>query len=473
MNKFFYPKVSVFLGAVALLQLSVFAQDPRIERIDRFVAAKHKFHGFSGNVLIAEKGKIIYRRSLGWSDERLRKPLHDGSIFNIASISKEFTAAAVMLCLERGLLTLDDPLAKYLPEVPYEGITIRQMLTHTSGLPEQNELLYKYWASEKPVTNQDMLAQLIKYKPETAFKPGTDFKYCNTNYTLLALVVEKVSRTPFQDFVERNLFAPAGMTQTRFLNPSAGNYRTITGQVENYLFDPERNKFFPPEEIPQWKKAIPLLGLTGAGNIYSTAGDLLKWQESLTAAKILKPESLALMTTPQVEANVDGSDAYGFGIAIKSIYGDKKIFHYGGTLGFWNALQHFPQADRTVIVLSNNEGEKQLTNALAAILFDQPVVLPSVHKAVKLSLADLNRFVGTYRTANGNSFNVENREGKLFRVVPNGEPKELKPESKTTLFYDDGSDRQVQLILQKNQEVSKALFISQGLVIELAKSKLE
>ena len=172
------------------------------------------------------------------------------------------------------------------------------------------------------------------------------------------------------------------------------------------------------------------------------------------------------METPHVQANVDGSDAYGYGLAIKSLYGDTKIFHYGGTLGYWTSLQHFKKTNRTIIVLTNNESEKSLANA--AILFNQPVVLPSPHKETTLSPAQLNKFVGTYQAANGNSFSIENRNGKLFRVVGNGEPKELKAESPSKLFYDDESDRQIEFVFDK-LGVKAVRFISQGLVTELKK----
>ena len=242
------------------------------------------------------------------------------------------------------------------------------MLTHTSGLPEQNELMYKYWASERPVTSGDVIEYLVKYHPDVAFKPGEDFKYCNTNYSLLALVVERVSGQKFQDFVAKNIFEPLGMKQTHFLKVEGGTFGVLPNQTQNYIFDQERKQLLPPEEIPQWRKALPLKGLVGAGNIYSTTADLLKWQESLKTAKVLKRESIGAMESPQVRAAVNGSDAYGYGLAVKSIYNDTKIFHYGGTLGYWNSLQHFKQADLTLIVLSNNEGEKGLTNAIAAIL---------------------------------------------------------------------------------------------------------
>lgn len=462
----------VFIAVLILFfQSNGLAQTAKIKLINDFVAAKQKYHNFNGNVLVAEKGRVIYKKSAGYADLRAKQPLTDGSVFNLASISKQFTAAAVMLAKERGLLSLDDSLAKYFPEIPYERITIRQMLTHTSGLPEQNELMYKHWNSDAPVTNKDMVEYLIKYKPEAAFKAGEGFKYCNTNYALLAMIVEKVSGEQFQGFMTKNFFEPLEMKQTRFLNPTAGNYKTIPNQTENYIFDAEKKQFLPPQEIPQWKKAMPVTGLVGAGNIHSTAADLLKWQESLKTAKILKPESIVEMESPQVKGSVDGSDAYGYGLAVKSIYDDTKIFHYGGTLGYWNSIQHFKNADRTIIVLTNNESEKGLTNAIAAILYDQKVTLPSKHIEVKLSPEQLNRFVGRYELNGNFAFAIEAREGKLYRIVKNGEPKELKPESKTKLFYTDGIDRQIELIFDGRQAVKQVFFIADGINLELKKVK--
>lgn len=326
-----FSKFLILAVIISLTQTAALAQKSKIALINDFVTSKRKYHNFNGNVLVAEKGKIVYQRSFGYADFKNKIPLTKDSVFNIASIGKQFTAAVVMLLVERGLIGLDDSLSKYLPEVPYDNITIRQMLTHTSGLPEQNELMFKYWNSDNPVTNRDVVEYLIKYKPAAAFKPGENFKYCNTNYSLLALIVEKVTKQKFEDFVTKNIFMPLEMKQTRYLKPTAGNYKTIPNQTENYIADTEGKKFLLPQDIPEYKNAVALLGLTGAGNIYSTTGDLHKWQESLKTAKILKGESINEIQSPQVKGNVDGSDAYGFGLAIKSIYGDTKIFHYGGS----------------------------------------------------------------------------------------------------------------------------------------------
>jgi CubicO group peptidase (beta-lactamase class C family) len=463
-------KLIVFVAVLLLSQSPAFTQKAKTALINDFVAAKAKYHKFNGNVLVAEKGKVIYKKSFGFADFKNKKPLNDESVFNIASVSKQFTAAAVMLLVERGLLNLEDPLAKYFPEIPYEGITVRQMLTHTSGLPEQNEFMFKYWQSADPITNKEMVEYLLKYKPEAAFKPGESFKYCNTGYSLAAMIVEKVSGQRFQDFVTKNIFEPLEMRQTRFLNPQPGNYKTIPNQTENYIADTEGKEYFLPQEIPMYRNAVALTGLVGAGNIHSTTADLLKWQESLRTEKILKRTSIEQMKSPQIRSSVDGSDSYGYGLAIKEVYGDTKIFHYGGTLGFWNSLQHFTNANRTIIVLTNNESEKGLTNAIAAILFDQAVALPSAHKEIKLKPEELNRFVGTYQAANGNSFSVENRAGKLYRIVPNGEPKQLKPESKNKLFYED-VDRQVEFVFDRRQQVKQVFFIADGIRLELKKIK--
>ena len=462
-------KTTFLIAAIVLLcQTTSLGQNPKIRLINDFVIAKQKYHRFNGNVLVAEKGRVIYAKSAGYSDSKVKQPLTDGSVFELASVTKQFTAAAVMLCKEKGLLSLDDNLSKYIPELPYEGITIRHMLTHTSGLPEQNELMYKVWDSDKAATNRDLIEQLVKHKPEVYFKAGENFKYSNTNYALLASIVEKVSGQTFRNFMAKNFFEPLGMKNTRVIDWGSENYRTISRHTMSYIFDQETQQYRLPEEMPQWKKALPLNGIVGSRGVNTTTLDLLKWQESLKTAKILSRQSVSEMQSPQIEGSVDGSDSYGYGLAIKSMYGDTKIFHNGGWNGYWNSLQHFETADRTIIVLSNNDSEKGLANAIAAILFDQKVALPSEHKEIKLSPSDLNNFVGTYE-ANGRSFNIENRNGKLYRVIEGGEPKELKPESKTKLFYED-SDRQIEFVFNKGL-VKQVFFISEGLKLELRKIK--
>jgi hypothetical protein len=222
--------------------------------------------------------------------------------------------------------------------------------------------------------------------------------------------------------------------------------------------------------MPQWKKALPLNGIVGSRGLNMTTSDLFKWQESLKTAKILSRQSILEMESPQVKANVDGSDAYGYGLAIKALYDDTKIYHNGGWNGYWNSLQHFKRADRTVIVLSNNDSERGLANALAAILFGQQVALPSDHREKSLSPELLSRFVGVYAAANGSSFSIENRDGRLYRVIPNAEPKELKTESRTKLFYADDSDRQIEFDFNK-RATRRVFFISDGLKMELRKVK--
>jgi CubicO group peptidase (beta-lactamase class C family) len=247
-----FSKFLILVIIISLPQTAAFAQKSKIPLINDFVTAKHKYHNFNGNVLVAEKGRAIYQKSLGYADFKNKIPFAKDSIFNIASISKQFTAA-IMLAVERGLLSLDESLAKYFPEISYENITVRQMLTHTSGLPEQNELMFKYWNSADPITNKNVIEFLVKYKPEAAFKPGVDFKYCNTNYSLLAMIVEKVSGQTFQTFLTKNIFEPLEMKQTGFLNPQPGNYKRFP--IRRKITSPTREakSICCPKKFPNTK----------------------------------------------------------------------------------------------------------------------------------------------------------------------------------------------------------------------------
>ena len=433
------------------------------------MTAKQKYHHFNGNVLVAENGKLIYKKKAGYSDFKGGLPLNDRSVFEIASVTKQFTAAAVLLCQQRGLLSLDNLVSKYLPQLPYQGNTLRQLLTHTSGLPEQNELMYKLWDSDKTATNNDLIETLQKNKPELTSKLGESFKYSNTNYALLASIVERVSGQRLRDFMSKNFFQPLKMKDTQILDWQAGDYSIIPNHTKSYSLDEETKRYRQPEEMPQWKKALPLNGIVGSRGVNTTMLDLLKWQKNLKASNILTADNINGMRSSQVQGRVDGFDSYGYGLAIKSQYGDTKVYHYWGWNGYWTALLHFQNSDRTIIVLSNNDTEKGLANVLAAIMFDQRVELPSLHIESMLNAEQLDRFAGTYE-ANRNSFDIENRSGKLFRVVKNGEPKELKAESANELFYDDGSDRQIEFIFEKNL-IKQVFFVSEGIKIELKKVK--
>ncbi len=173
---------------------------------------------FNGTILYAENGETIFKNAYGYEDFRQKDSLQLNSTFQLASVSKMFTAAAIMLLKEKSKLQFDDTITKFIPEFPYYGITIRQLLTHRSGLSRYMSLADKYWDVNKPINNEEVIDLFVKYKPDPYFKPNDGFHYCNTNYALLASVVERVSGKPFDVFVKEHIFGPLKMNDSFVYN---------------------------------------------------------------------------------------------------------------------------------------------------------------------------------------------------------------------------------------------------------------
>jgi len=320
----------------------------------------------NGNVLVAENGKAIYKKSFGYANFKNKIPNSETSRFNIASISKTFNAVAILQLKEKGKLNIDDPVKKYLPEFRYADITIRHLLSHTSGLPDNN--LYDDLYEKEPlriVTNKDILPQLNQWKEPLAFKPGEKWGYSNTNYNVLALVVEKVSGQTFQDYLQENIFSKAKMSDTYLLGEFPQrrkdanrvlNHRLIRSYAENPI-DIENKNFEVFNAI-----TYRLSGLKGQGNIVSTANDLLKYDQSLYSGVLLKQATLDEAFTPTKLNNGElaetfmnlGKNYYGLGWFIfDDVSKGKIVWHTGGIPGSLSIFLRNIQTHQTVILLDN------------------------------------------------------------------------------------------------------------------------
>mgnify|MGYP001546062255 CR=1 FL=1 len=173
---------------------------------------------FNGNVLVAKNGKIIFQKSFGYADFDTKRLLNDSSVFELASVSKQFTAMGILLLVEKGKIKLSDSLRKFFPQLPYHNITIRNMLTHTSGLPAYDNEMALKWDHKKIAFNKDVINFLAKEKPPIRFQPGKKWEYSNTAFVLLASIIEKVSGQSFKNYMAENIFTPLGMTHSRVYN---------------------------------------------------------------------------------------------------------------------------------------------------------------------------------------------------------------------------------------------------------------
>lgn len=362
------------------------AQADRAGRLDSLFQSLHQHGQLNGNVLVAEKGHIIYKQSFGYADFPVKKPNEDGSRFSIGSVSKIFTSIAVLQLKEKGKLRLNDPLVKYLPGFQYPEITIRHLLSHTSGLPDYE--LYGQLVDKNPEKiffNTDILPSLKVWNKPLYFKPGEKWQYSNTNFSLLALLVEKVSRRSFQDYVKKEIFLPANMPGTYFLTDTAKV--TDPDRVNNYqyptLFTAEPQHVAGISKV-RWR-LYNLSGFVGQGNIITNATDLLSFDQALYTNKLINATTLEEAFTPTklnngetISADIGiGRASYGLGWFIfTDTTAGKVVWHGGGVPGAVAIFLRNITRKQAVIVLDNAFSEGIYQNGVNAlrILDQQPIL---------------------------------------------------------------------------------------------------
>ncbi|MDZ7742508.1 MAG: serine hydrolase domain-containing protein [Bacteroidota bacterium] len=306
----------------------------------------HQRVGFNGTVLYGEKGRLIYKNAFGYADARKNDSLTTSSAFQLASVSKMFTATAILILKEREKLGLDDTLSSIFPGFPYEGVTIRHLLTHRSGLSRYMSLAHDKWTEKtRPFSNQDMLDLFIKYKPDPYFSPDRGFHYCNTNYALLACVVEKVSGMSFDKFVKMNIFRPLHMHNSFVYNHN--NDSLVPFYVE---------KGVPGYEYRGWRvyqcRDYYLNGVMGDKGVYSTVEDLFKFDQALYNGLILGDSTLREAFSSGSPEYWKRKDNYGFGWRIRTRE-DSCVYHYGWWKGFRAFFIRDLKNEKTIIVLNN------------------------------------------------------------------------------------------------------------------------
>ncbi len=315
---------------------------------------------FNGQVLVAKNGQILYEKVQGFEDFKKNKLMSVSTPIHLASISKTFTGMAILKLLEENKLGLDDPITKYFSLFPFPNITIMELLCHRSGLPEYENFFQSYSyrvgyrkarngrkikytyrisqnipISKRYYSNQDVLAYICKYKPSLYFSPNSHFDYCNTNYVLLALIIEKISGETFPQYIKRNIFDPLGMNHSFVLSLS---------NAENLV------PSFQPNNTPYPTKNIDFI--YGEKNVYSTAEDLLKWDKCLYSENFLKNETKELAFTPHNEMR-DGVHSYGLAWRMIVNPEEKIIYHNGWWHGNNTVFTRFIKDTVTVIVLGN------------------------------------------------------------------------------------------------------------------------
>ena len=351
---------------------------------------------FNGNVLVADKGKIILEKSYGLANEETKQNLNNETIFELASVSKQFTAMGIVLLEKQGKLKYDDNISKYIPELSFYGnITIRNLVNHTGGLSDYMELFEEEWDKTKFATNQDIVNEFAKHKPKADFQPGEKYEYSNTGYALLGLIIEKVSKKSFGEFLSKSIFQPLGMRNT-FVYRSRFEPKKIENYALGYVNDSLGNKVLLNSFGKEFYTYY-LDGIVGDGMVNSTTEDLLKWDRTLYSTKLINSTDKELIFS-SVKTK-DGKDSnYGFGWAIGNSekYG-KIVNHSGGWAGYITFLERHLDNDKTIIILQNNSTNLTTipTKEVRRILYNELLETDTL-ESVTLPSKELDKYEGAY-----------------------------------------------------------------------------
>jgi len=319
--------------------------------LDAYVDKLYNKRGFNGSVVIGRGGYMVYKKHVGYSNLTYRvKPINDTSIFQLASLSKQFTAAAVMLLYQQGRINYDDPVTKYIEGFPYQEVTLRHLLHHTSGVPNYMWLAEQKWKEETPPDNGEMIKMMCQYDLKLHFEPGIRYKYSNTGYMILVGIVEQISEQPIDAFLDAHFFSKLGMNNTyarSFSDNPIHKYRKDSrypSELLGYRWTYRRYVSIPPTVND---------GVIGDKGIYSTAVDLLKWDQALEQHFILADTTLEAAYKKGVTSRGD-TIPYGFGYHIPKGRKDLKAYHNGVWNGFTNTYRKYHEDSLAIILLSNS-----------------------------------------------------------------------------------------------------------------------
>ncbi len=334
--------------------------------IENMARESYEKGGFNGAWLYAENGDIVSKGCVGFRDPENTLPITEDTIFQLASVSKTFTSAAVMLAVRKGLLSLDDEITKFFPEIPYPGVTIRHLLTHTGGVPDyfdDTDWFINIWKEEKRVPgNDEILRFLRETKAKPYFAPGEGLRYSNTGYNLLALAVERLTGIPYEEFLHKNIFEPAGMTSTRCCH-----IRRDGVPFENYaratVF--ENGRYVADIDSEEDGDVVAFDGLNGDDYVFTNIFDMLRWDKALREGKVLTLEEQESMYTPGKltsgeDAVYDADDGLGYGFGWATGRDEalgRIVSHSGGMPGVATWFERFLDADRVLVILSNRDVE--------------------------------------------------------------------------------------------------------------------
>lgn len=418
------------------------SSEPDLARMQQIIQSQVDAKKFMGTVLVERDGKVLLDQGYGYANLEWNIPNLPTTKFRLGSVTKQFTAASILLLEERGKLNVNDPVKKYIPDAPatWDKVTIYHLLTHTSGIPSFTGFPDYASTEAKPSTPQELVAR-FRDKPLN-FEPGEKWEYSNSGYVLLGYLLEKISGQKYADFVQENIFTPLGMKDSGYDSNSA----VIAHRASGYTPSPNGtvNSGYIDMSIP-----------FSAGALYSTTEDLMRWEEGLFGGKVLSAAELQKMTKPFKEN-------YAFGLGVNDEHGYKLIDHGGGIEGFNTQLSYYPNDKLVVVVLANLNGSApgEIARNLAAVVHGEKVVLPSERKEITVPSAVLAKYPGTYQLSPMFSITVT-LDGSQLITQGSGQGKvPIFPESET-MFFAKVVDAEIEFVRNEKGEAT-AIILHQG-----------
>jgi CubicO group peptidase (beta-lactamase class C family) len=440
-------------------------------KIDKYMQAKVEFYNFSGTILISRNDSILFEKGYGLANREWNISNTINTKFNIASNTKQFTAACILQLEEQGKLNLNDKLSKYFSGFEYgDTVTLHMLLTHSSGI--QDYFGYKEFSEIKPVSiTKDSLLNLIKTKLYD-FLPGVDLHYSNSNYFLLGLIVEKVSGQTLEDYLNEHILRIVGMNNTGvnkfdtiLANRASGYVSSSKGIVNAFNENYRPNLMF------------------AVGSMYSTVDDLYKWNKALYSNTILNEESKRKMFFPYgfsiVEAKKNADPAttmpekidpfwfhLGYGVWADTFLTHKRTLSRGGTSGFFSTINRYINDNICIVILQNNEeNPDRITEALSGILFGVDYTIPHKFVPCKINPEIFKKYTGKWV---GNVYDekwtidIFTKDNKLYRRIEGYPDIELIPESESKFFYGDGEDKEFEFVINEKGKANTGWFTING-----------
>jgi CubicO group peptidase (beta-lactamase class C family) len=444
-------KIVIALFVLSLSYIS-FSQDMALS-LDSLLQAYTTLHKFNGTVLVAKNGTVLLDKGYGYRNVANRVWHDKTSVFQIGSVTKQFTTAIILKLQDEKKLSVQDPISKYFPQYPKgDSITIEHLMLHTSGIYNYtNDGTFMKNEVTKPADREKMIA-LFRDKP-LDFSPGTKWQYSNSAYLLLGYIIESVTKKHYEQVVRDYIFKPLKMTHSGFDFTHLQSKEKSTG----YFSLNEKDTLTSP--------IVDSSVSFSAGAIYSTTEDLLRWHQGLM-------KNVILTSVQQEKAYTPVKNKYGYGWSIDSMYGNRVVSHGGGIHGFTSNFSRIPVDDICIVLLCNTSSPElqNITKSIYAILYNKPYEIPQGRKTISVSEEKLKQYVGEYTINEKLQLSITLKGNELV-AAPTGQPTAVLYPEKEDYFFVKAPDVQLKFTRNEKQEIDGFILYQNGREVKCPKNK--